>query len=213
MVYETEVHKREIVRSLKDGRFALRTPRFSASQLEDKVNSFLQYDSVRLLDILGNDPILVSQQPENDLFVYILRQVDARIKAKELGLGEKGAAQLVSQEKIMVAYLLNTAEFYLTREKFSISIDEIYAPIFSIRESGKITNMAPSIYGNNILAWDGIAKDKKLYASLKQALRQSIDASQIRLESEKGPIIIYKERHKISQSVQHYLRGQQSPES
>ena len=206
--YINHESKREREFTLKDGRFCVRTPIFTTRQLENEVNHFLYHDAPKLLDILGNDPVLLAQTPENDPFVYIIRQTNAITKARKLGLPDEAGKGLISQERIMVAYLLETAEFYITRKRFSVSIAEIHAPIFLIDESGKINNMAPTIAGNDILIWNGPALDDLLFNSLKREVADKTYRNRIELDTKTGPIRIYKQSSEIAISIQKYLSEQ-----
>ena len=172
-----------LVRMLKGGKFKLRTPILSSS-VDDEVRRFLENDAVKLLDVIGNGPLLYAH--DNDILTRVM----------------------IPDNVSHTAYFIPGAEFYLGPDKFSMRIFMTWIPVLTITESGQVDGLTTTAHHEYHHTWEGLAKDKVLFDSLRKVITQDSSIPLVRLESNAGPIMFYKANHKFGEYARRYMAQQ-----
>ena len=199
-VVQTELEG--IVRKLVDGRFYLSIPPLDSS-VDAKVRDFLENDAVKLLDVIGTGPLLYSH--DDDVVLRCLNEL----------LENVGSHIIVHKPTLMVpdnfAHVLcylASGIFYLSPNHFAFDINMGAVPTLIMSKSGKIRSTVTTAHSANDHHWEGIAKDKLLFDSLKAAVKQDPSCPMIRLNTKKGPITFYKATHRYGELARTYVAKQ-----
>jgi hypothetical protein len=195
-----------LVRRLPGGTFSLRVPPPDSS-LDEEVREFLENDVFKLLDVLGEGPLLYAH--EGDVFNYILRHVVEPGSRQGFPLHPRDAVAVETDPYEHVLYCLVGGELYISPESFSLGIPAgIDIPLLFIRKSGNV-EYSPMRYHYNDPwhTWVGPAKDRVLFESLKRVANQDPRIPLVRIDIEGGvPIMFYKPTHKLGEHAQRYLK-------
>lgn len=195
-------NNKDLAARFTNGRFTLRIPKLGSS-VDEEVRRFLDEEAVKLLDVLGKGPLLYTH--DNDILTRCLRGMHkSRAVAGDIEYS-KCTDMVCFDGYEHTIYYLSGGVIYLGPEVFSMALHDVFVPVLAIRESGHVEEMITTAHSHAVHSWEGLAKDRVLFESLKDIVQQDPAIPLIRIESSSGPIMFYKPTHKLGGYARKYI--------